>query len=115
MLAMLNADAETLARRAAQLAHDVGGDVVETTGRVGGGALPLLELRGPAVALARTPAGAKALADVLRAEDPPLVARIVHDRVIVDPRTLDDAQLADATAVVLRALARLEGSKRPSS
>ncbi len=43
---------EALAARAQRLAAAVGGAVVEGVARVGGGALPLLELPGPVVALA---------------------------------------------------------------
>jgi L-seryl-tRNA(Ser) seleniumtransferase len=73
---------------------------VEATARVGGGALPLLELRGPAVALDPGPAGADALAAALRAADPPLVGRIHDGRVLLDPRTLADDELALAAQAV---------------
>ena len=69
VLAMLHASRETLAARAERLAAAVGGEIVEGVARVGGGALPLLELPGPVVALAdaslaaalarRRPAGAR--------------------------------------------------------
>ena len=52
VLAMLAADPATLARRARRLADATGGEVIEAVARAGGGALPLLELRGPAVAIA---------------------------------------------------------------
>ncbi len=44
--------------RANELADATGGTVVASTARVGGGALPLLELPGPAVAIDPGPAGA---------------------------------------------------------
>src|SRR6476659_9593728 len=50
VLEMLTADDATLRARAERLAHGVG-EVVEGVAKVGGGALPLLELPGPAVAL----------------------------------------------------------------
>ena len=58
-----------------RLAAAIGGEVVEAVAKVGGGALPLLELEGPAVALpgARAP---DATAARLRAGDPPVLARI---------------------------------------
>ena len=62
VLAMLEADDATLSRRAHELAAATGGTVVASTARVGGGALPLLELPGPAVAIDPGPAGADALA-----------------------------------------------------
>ena len=51
VLAMLEAGAEALEARARRLADGCGGEVVAATAKVGGGALPLLELPGPAVAV----------------------------------------------------------------
>ncbi len=53
VLAMLTASDEVLRARAERLAAATGGEVVEATARVGGGALPLLELPGPVVGAAR--------------------------------------------------------------
>jgi L-seryl-tRNA(Ser) seleniumtransferase len=102
VLAMLTAGEAALAARAERLADACGGFVVASTARVGGGALPLLELPGPAVALDPGPAGADALAAALRAGDPPLVGRIQDGRLLLDPRTLTDAE-ADLAARVVRA------------
>jgi L-seryl-tRNA(Ser) seleniumtransferase len=102
VLAMLTAGEEALAARAVRLAEAAGGEVMESTAKVGGGALPLLELPGPAVALDAGPAGADALAAALRASDPPLVGRIQDGRLLLDPRTLTDEE-ADAAARVVRA------------
>jgi L-seryl-tRNA(Ser) seleniumtransferase len=66
--------------------------VVQAAAKVGGGALPLLELPGPAVALARPGLSADELAARLRAGDPPVVGRIEDDRLLLDPRTLTDAE-----------------------
>ena len=100
VLAMLTAGEDALggARRAARGGHRR--TVIRAVARVGGGALPLLELHGPAVALDPGPAGADALAAALRAGDPPLVGRIQDGRLLLDPRTLDDAE-ADAAAQVV--------------
>jgi L-seryl-tRNA(Ser) seleniumtransferase len=100
VLTMLTADEEALNARAERLAAATGGTVIQTTARVGGGALPLLELPGPAVALDPGPAGADALAAALRAGDPPLVGRIHEGRLLLDPRTLDDAEAGAAAAAV---------------
>lgn len=102
VLAMLTADEDALAARAEQLADSTGGKLIRTTARVGGGALPLLELHGPAVALDPGQAGADALAAALRAGDPALVGRIQDGRLLLDPRTLDDAE-AEAAAGAVRA------------
>ncbi|HWC25814.1 MAG TPA: L-seryl-tRNA(Sec) selenium transferase [Solirubrobacteraceae bacterium] len=100
VLAMLEAPAETLARRAHELAAATGGSVVESIARVGGGALPLLELPGPAVALDPGPAGADALAAALRAGDPAVVGRIHAGRLLLDPRTLTDDEAREAARAV---------------
>jgi L-seryl-tRNA(Ser) seleniumtransferase len=100
VLAMLDADQAELARRARKLAEGTGGMVVDAVGRVGGGALPLLELRGPAVALDSASAGADVLMSALRAGDPPLIGRIEDDRVLLDPRTLADEEIGSAIAAV---------------
>ena len=105
VLAMLTADDAELRARSARLAEATGGEVVDAVGRVGGGALPLLELPGPAVAIAPGPSGADALAAALRTGDPAVVARIEDGRVLLDPRTLAPDELEPAAAAVRAALA----------
>src|SRR6185312_1208167 len=51
VLSMLDCDEQALSSRARRLADAIGGEVVQAVAMVGGGALPLLELEGPAVAL----------------------------------------------------------------
>ncbi|MDQ6805146.1 MAG: L-seryl-tRNA(Sec) selenium transferase, partial [Actinomycetota bacterium] len=92
VLAMLTAPQAELERRARTLGEATGGEIVASTARVGGGALPLLELPGPAVALDGGEAGVEALAAALRAGDPAVIGRIQHDRLILDPRTLTDEE-----------------------
>jgi len=105
VLAMLDVPVDVLADRAERLAAATGGSVVEAVARVGGGALPLLELKGPAVAFERQGGEADALAARLRAGQPPLVPRVSEARVLVDPRTLAEDELELAAAVIARALA----------
>lgn len=108
VLRMLDVDQRTLAARAQRLADAVGGTVVEdAVARVGGGALPLLELHGPAVAL-DAPSGCDALAAALRNGDPPLVPHIADGRVLVDPRTLADDEI-EAAIVAVRSIATRAG------
>jgi L-seryl-tRNA(Ser) seleniumtransferase len=91
VLAMLDADPGVLHARAERLASAIGGEVVEAVAKVGGGALPLLELTGPAVALhSENP---DATAARLRAGDPPVLARIQDGRVLLDPRTMADEEV----------------------
>jgi L-seryl-tRNA(Ser) seleniumtransferase len=105
VLAMLGASPGELAARAAHLAEAVGGTLVDVVGRAGGGALPLVDLPGPAVALGVPGADPQPLAAALRGQDPPLLARIADGRVLVDPRTLADHELAPAARVIRAALA----------
>jgi L-seryl-tRNA(Ser) seleniumtransferase len=94
VLAMLDAPADVLDARARRMAEACGGEVVETTAKVGGGALPLLELPGPAVAIE------VGLAQALRTGDPAVVGRIVDGRLLLDVRTLTDAEAELAAAAV---------------
>jgi len=103
VLAMLDADDAKLNQRAHGLAAATGGEVVASTARVGGGALPLLELPGPAVAIDPGAAGATALATTLRGGDPAVVGRIHDGRLLLDPRTLTDDEARDV-AKALRAV-----------
>jgi L-seryl-tRNA(Ser) seleniumtransferase len=79
---------EAVRRRAERLAARLGGRLTETRARVGGGALPLLELESFACALD----GGDELAQRLRTGNPPVIARVQEGRVLLDCRTLSDAQ-----------------------
>ncbi|MDQ6821492.1 MAG: L-seryl-tRNA(Sec) selenium transferase [Actinomycetota bacterium] len=108
VLAMLDVTEATLRARAARLADAIGPDarLVRSTGRVGGGALPLLELEGPAVALndANSPV---LITQALRSAEPPVIARIHGGRAILDPRTIADEEIEGVAAAVRAALAGL--------
>jgi L-seryl-tRNA(Ser) seleniumtransferase len=104
VLAMLEATDEELAARAHVLAEETGGRVIEATARVGGGALPLLELSGPAVTLDPGPAGPDALAAALRAGDPAVMGRVHAGELLLDPRTLTDEEARWAARLVVAAL-----------
>jgi L-seryl-tRNA(Ser) seleniumtransferase len=99
-LAMLTVSAAELEVRAQRLADAGGGEIVQGVSKVGGGALPLLELPGPTAALDPGPAGAETLARRLREADPPLIARIQDGRVLLDPRTLAEHEIAEAALIV---------------
>jgi L-seryl-tRNA(Ser) seleniumtransferase len=97
VLAMLTAPQEELQRRAQALAEATGGELVESSARVGGGALPVLELPGPAVALA---GDAQTVARSLRLGEPAVVGRIQRDRLLLDPRTLTDDEVGEVGRAV---------------
>jgi L-seryl-tRNA(Ser) seleniumtransferase len=79
---------EAVRLRAERLAARLGGELTATHARVGGGALPLLELDSFACSLD----GGDELARRLRDGDPPVVARVQEGRVLLDCRTLSDAE-----------------------
>ena len=94
VLRMLQEPAETVRARAERLAKAVGGEVEETVARVGGGALPLAELPSFACAVEEE------LAASLREADPPVVGVIRDGRLLLDCRTLTDAEAEEAAAAV---------------
>jgi len=107
VLAMLDAGEAELANRAQRL-HELIGDehaeIVRAVAKIGGGALPLLELEGPALALAGA-ASAVEIARALRRGEPPVICRIHEGRVLLDPRTLTDEEVEPAAAAARAALA----------
>jgi L-seryl-tRNA(Ser) seleniumtransferase len=83
--------------RAERLARLVDGSVEETVARVGGGALPLAELPSYACAVE------EALVAPLRAAAPPVVGIVRDGQLLLDCRTLTDADLDDVAAAVTTA------------
>jgi L-seryl-tRNA(Ser) seleniumtransferase len=96
VMRMLEATPDELDARARRLAEGCRGEVVAATAKVGGGALPLLELPGPAVAVD------VGLVEPLRAGDPSIVGRVADGRLLLDVRTLTDDE-ADLVAAAVRA------------
>ena len=105
---MLNIDPIRLEHRAKTLAQKTGGEIIQTTARVGGGALPLLNLTGPAIALPYH-GNPDRLAKALRNHNPPLLTRIHNNQVLVDPRTLPDNALNTATNIIRHITNELTG------
>jgi L-seryl-tRNA(Ser) seleniumtransferase len=99
-LAVLRARADALRAQIGAAA-----EVIEVVSAVGGGALPTATPPSYAIALARPGRSVEDLERVLRDDDPPVVARIAGDRLILDVRTLSDADLPNVAAAVARALA----------
>jgi L-seryl-tRNA(Ser) seleniumtransferase len=80
--------------RAERLAGLVDGALEETVARVGGGALPLAELPSFACAVGGE------LAAGLRAGDPPVIGIVRDGRLLLDCRTLSEAEVDEVAAVV---------------
>jgi L-seryl-tRNA(Ser) seleniumtransferase len=106
VLEMLERTPVELQATAEQLVAAIGeaARIVPTISRVGGGALPLAELPGPAVALGGEPA---ALAAALRSGDPAVLARIRDGGLLLDPRTLAPGEVEPLANAARRALALL--------
>jgi L-seryl-tRNA(Ser) seleniumtransferase len=111
VLAMIGASEEELAARAERIragiaAADAPADVRVTraAGRAGGGALPLLELEGPVVAVTPAVGGAEALHERLREGDPPVVARVREDALLIDPRTIAEVEVDFVVRAAIAAL-----------
>lgn len=74
-------------------------EIVEGESAIGGGAAPTSRLRTPLVSITHGKLSANQIEERLRQSDPPVIARIEDDRVLLDLRTVtaaDDAALASA-------------------
>src|SRR5881398_1745048 len=99
VLRTLAQETATVRTRAERLAAATGGEVEETVGRVGGGALPLAELPSFACALEES------LAAPLRAGEPPVVGIVRDGKLLLDCRTLADGAADEVAAAVATARA----------
>ena len=104
VLRMLTAPPEEIAERAERIARELAAagwkdPRVERRGSpVGGGALPELELEGAVVRLDLGERAAGELAERLRRAEPAVLVRVHRGAVWIDPRTLEDADVADLVA-----------------
>ncbi len=99
---MVAADPEQLRERAEAWRKRLGtGEVRPATSAIGGGSLPAAEL--PTYVLALRPRRLKAFVARLRAQEPPILARVEDDAVLLDPRTVFPEQ----EEVLLKALSQL--------
>lgn len=99
-LRMMVATKEQMAKKASALAKAIekaAGEAFEVTcedevSRAGGGALPLAELPTVVVALKPTRMSVDALEARLRGSAPAIIARVKEDRLLLDPRTIQDGE-----------------------
>jgi L-seryl-tRNA(Ser) seleniumtransferase len=94
VLRMSAEPAEAVQARAERLAGAVGGEVEETVARIGGGALPLAAVPSFACAIDAE------LAAPLRNGDPPVIGIVRDGRLLLDCRTLSDAEAEEVAAAV---------------
>jgi L-seryl-tRNA(Ser) seleniumtransferase len=102
VLRMAHEPAAGVRERAERLATAIGGEVVDTESRVGGGSMPALALPSSAATL---PDPRGVLAAALRAGVPPVIGRVEAGRLLLDARTLTDDDVAVVAAAVLAARA----------
>ena len=94
VLAMLREPTEAVRKRAERLASLTGGTVEATIARAGGGALPLAEVPSFACALEDE------LSAPLRAADPPVVGIVRDGRLLLDCRTIAEAEVEEIANAV---------------
>jgi L-seryl-tRNA(Ser) seleniumtransferase len=89
---MLSSDAATIRGRAQKIVDglkgDVGGDLIDGVSTVGGGSAPGSALATALVALTHPSLPAVEIEERLRRSDPPVIARIQDQRVVLDLRTV---------------------------
>jgi L-seryl-tRNA(Ser) seleniumtransferase len=90
----------------------LGPSIVQDHAEVGGGALPTVQLPTVGIALGATPADARALDVALRVGDPPVIGRMLHDRLYLDCRTVLPIQVAVLAAAIARAAETLSATNR---
>lgn len=104
---MLTTDEATLRQRAERLAAGLpsgAADLQPGSSAVGGGSFPDAALPTTVVAVDPGPRGAAALALTLRLGTPAILTRVESGRVILDPRTLDPAEIDLVAGAVTAAL-----------
>ncbi len=112
VLRMLTASAEEMRERAGRMAcgiSDACGDaagvtVADDVSRAGGGALPMADVPTHVVAVTPHDVGVVELEERLRLGEPCVVARISEDRLLLDPRTLTEAEELEVVSAVARAI-----------
>jgi L-seryl-tRNA(Ser) seleniumtransferase len=80
-------------------ASDLRFEIVEGESAIGGGAAPTSRLRTPLISITHAKLSANQLEERLRQSDPPVIARIEDDRVLLDLRTVaaeEESTLASA-------------------
>ena len=102
VLRMLSRTLDSLGQAASELSEalraavpGIEADVIDTEGYSGGGALPGEAMASKAVAIAIAGRSEERLAEALRRNDPPIIARIEKGRVLLDLRTLLDSDIPD--------------------
>ena len=94
---------KVLARTGPAAVRALGAAVIESSSQVGGGALPTVELPSAVIALGTRERPAEGLDEALRTGHPPVLGRLLDDRLLLDCRTVLPADVV-ALAARLAAL-----------
>jgi len=105
---MLYAEPKMLQKRAEKLlqalkseSSEIAAQVIEVSGQVGGGAMPMVELPGFAVGVSPKDKDLEGLVARLRRATPAVLARVYQERVVFDMRTIvNDQQLEDLAGAI---------------
>jgi len=108
-LQMILAKPEQLRAKALRLAELLAGcpaavRLADGVSEVGGGSLPLVELPTTLVTIKPRQNGSAALVERLRLGNPALVAYIREDKIILDPRTIEEEEIPLAAELIRQAL-----------
>jgi L-seryl-tRNA(Ser) seleniumtransferase len=101
-LRMIFTDADQLKMRAELVQSIVGGEVRESESPIGGGSTPDQTL--PTWVVELSVPNPNDFEKKLRSGEPPVIARIEKDKVILDLRTIADNEVADLTGLVAKLL-----------
>jgi L-seryl-tRNA(Ser) seleniumtransferase len=104
-----------LGRLSSEVREQLAARIVEDHAQVGGGALPTVQLPTAGVALGATPAAARALDAALRVGEPPVIGRMLDDRIYLDCRTVLPTQVAALATAISGAAARLVTTERTAA
>ena len=75
-------------------------DTVDGTSKVGGGAMPLMELHTRLLRLSPEKMTAQLINETLKACDPPIIVRVEQDSVLLDVRTIQDKELKTVASAI---------------
>jgi L-seryl-tRNA(Ser) seleniumtransferase len=88
-------------------------ELVDGVSRVGGGALPLQELKSRLLCLIPVGLSSQQIEIGLRSYNPPVITRVERDRVMLDVRTIQESEF-DVVAQAIRDLGAPEGPGKVS-
>ena len=110
VLRMILESEESVGRRARALLRrltkipGLQGNVIADVSYGGGGALPMAELPTRVVQLRANGVSVGELADGLRETDPPVIARVANDQLVLDPRTIPPGDMKDLVSAFRQVL-----------